>query len=77
MVAPLEPIRAVKCNIDGCYQSFDSEKEMKRHKLDDPTHFYCKKCDVDCKDWVDLIEHKVDLGLSAEPTIDLQETHHT
>jgi uncharacterized C2H2 Zn-finger protein len=60
MVAPLEPIRAVKCNIDGCYQSFDSEKEMKRHKLDDPTHFFCKKCNVDCKDWADLVEHKVD-----------------
>lgn len=60
MVAPLEPIRAVKCTLSGCYKSFDTEKEMKRHKVDDPLHFFCRKCNVDCEDWEALIEHKVD-----------------
>ena len=60
MVVPLEPVKAVQCNIEGCYQCFDTEKEMKRHKVDDPTHFYCKKCNVDCEDWESLIEHKVE-----------------
>lgn len=60
MVVPLQPIKAVPCNIEGCFQSFDDEKAMKRHKRDDPTHFYCKKCDVDCKDWESLVEHKVE-----------------
>jgi hypothetical protein len=60
MVVPLDPIRAIKCNIEGCFQSFGTLQEMKRHKLDDPTHFYCKKCNVDCDSWADLIEHKVD-----------------
>lgn len=32
---------------------------MKRHKKDDPDHFYCKKCNVDCEDWNDLKAHKV------------------
>lgn len=59
MTVPLEPIRAVACTSPGCYNSFNTEKEMKRHKRDEPTHFYCKKCDVDCEDWMALVEHKV------------------
>lgn len=59
MTVPFEPIRAVPCTITGCYHSFNTEKEMKRHKRDEPTHFYCKKCDVDCEDWMALVEHKV------------------
>lgn len=59
MTVQLDPIRAVPCTIPGCSHSFNTEKEMKRHKRDEPTHFYCKKCDVDCEDWMALVEHKV------------------
>lgn len=60
MNVPLEPLRRFPCTYPGCYNSFNTEKEMKYHKANDTTHFYCKKCDVDCKDWEDLTQHKVD-----------------
>lgn len=48
-----------KCTYKHCTKYFETEKLMKRHKRDDPDHFYCKKCDIDCKDWNDLTKHKV------------------
>lgn len=60
MPAELTPLKRFECTYDGCAKSFDTEKEMKRHKLDAPEHDYCKKCGVDCKDWDDLTQHKVD-----------------
>lgn len=49
----------VQCTYEDCGKYFETEKLMKRHKKDDPEHFYCKKCDVDCEDWDDLTRHKV------------------
>ena len=49
----------VKCTYPDCMKYFKTEKEMKGHKLLEPEHNYCKKCNVDCKDWEDLIQHKV------------------
>lgn len=60
MVAGLEPLRAVPCTYPDCARSFDTLKKMKQHKVEDPAHFYCKKCDVDCESWVALTQHKVD-----------------
>lgn len=34
---------------------------MKNHKIETPEHYYCKKCDVDCDDWDELLQHKVDM----------------
>ena len=53
----------VQCTYPDCTKYFETEKEMKRHKLDEPEHNYCKKCDVDCKDWEHLTQHKVEAML--------------
>lgn len=50
-----------KCTYPSCQKFFDCEKTMKRHKLSDPEHNYCKKCDVDCESWEELVQHKVNL----------------
>ncbi|KYG41345.1 hypothetical protein M433DRAFT_8022 [Acidomyces richmondensis BFW] len=55
-VGELPPIECTKAD---CHQRFHTVKDMKRHKVNDPDHFYCKKCNVDCKDWVALTQHKV------------------
>ena len=62
MNVPLDSIRAVPCTIEGCYQSFDSDKQMRYHKRDDPDHFYCYKCNVDIEPqtWAAFVEHKVE-----------------
>lgn len=43
-----------ECTYPNCIRRFATLKEMKYHKVDDPDHYYCKKCDVDCEDWEDL-----------------------
>lgn len=45
-----------ECTIPECIMRFATLKEMKLHKEAAPDHFYCKKCDVDCKDWDDLTQ---------------------
>ncbi|KAK5115847.1 hypothetical protein LTR85_009441 [Meristemomyces frigidus] len=50
-----------KCTYVGCNKHFNTEKEMKTHKLSEPEHNYCKKCDIDCKSWDDLTQHKVSM----------------
>lgn len=49
----------VKCTYSDCSKYFETEKLMKAHKLAEPEHNYCKKCNVDCKDWEHLTLHKV------------------
>lgn len=60
MATRLDPLRDVPCTYPDCAHSFDSIREMKQHKVDCSTHFYCKTCDVDCESWVDFTQHKVD-----------------
>jgi len=43
---------------------FATEAEMKAHKIREPSHSYCKKCDVDCDDWEDLTQHEVEMMTS-------------
>lgn len=50
----------VQCTYPECSKWFATEKEMKRHKKDDPDHYYCKRCNLDCLDWDDLVAHKVE-----------------
>lgn len=45
-----------QCTYPKCIRRFATLKEMKYHKVDDPDHYYCKKCDVDCEDWDALIQ---------------------
>ena len=51
---------SIECTYPDCIMRFHTEKDMKRHKKNDPKHDYCKKCDVDCKDWTELTQHKVE-----------------
>lgn len=53
-------LKPIKCTYKDCQKRFDSEKEMKYHKLAEPNHNYCKKCNADCEDWEDLTQHKVE-----------------
>ncbi|KAI7707457.1 hypothetical protein KC353_g11625 [Hortaea werneckii] len=52
---------SVKCTYPTCEKTFDCQKDMKRHKLYDPDHDYCKRCDVDCDSYDDLTQHKVSM----------------
>ncbi|KAF2122860.1 hypothetical protein BDV96DRAFT_9122 [Lophiotrema nucula] len=58
MSAVLEPLKKVKCTYSDCYASFDTEKEMKRHKKYAEQHNYCVKCDKDFDCFDALCDHK-------------------
>jgi len=51
----------VECTYSDCQKHFATEKLMKAHKLEDPSHNYCKRCDLDFQDWEDFTEHKVNM----------------
>ncbi|KAF1918524.1 hypothetical protein BDU57DRAFT_445196 [Ampelomyces quisqualis] len=59
MPAPLEPLLKVKCTYDDCYDSFDTESAMKRHKKYSDEHDYCHKCDEDFPDFEAFAFHKI------------------
>ena len=62
MNVPLDPIRDFPCTIPGCYKSFDTDRQIRYHKHEEPTHFYCKRCNVDIEPqtWDAYVEHKVE-----------------
>ena len=73
-------LKSIKCTYPACQKRFDSEKEMKYHKRDDPEHDYCKKCNVDCDDWEGYLQHKIDamtpwLDKRTQPTEGVQPMH--
>lgn len=45
-----------ECTYGECIKRFATLKEMKYHKINDPDHYYCKKCDLDCEDWDTLTQ---------------------
>ena len=49
----------IECTFPDCQNRFHTIKEMRRHKDAAPEHDYCKKCDCDCEDWDDLVQHKI------------------
>jgi len=59
MPATLEPLKAIKCSYEDCYQSFDTKEEMIRHKKYSEEHEYCSKCDLDCEDLDAYVLHKI------------------
>lgn len=45
-----------ECTYPKCIMRFATLKEMKLHKKEDPNHYYCKRCDVDCENHDALIQ---------------------
>lgn len=50
----------IKCSYESCYQHFDSHDAMIKHKKKDPEHAYCRKCDIDCSDDMQLMIHQIE-----------------
>lgn len=59
MSVSLEPLRKIKCSYEKCFQSFETESAMKRHKLHAAEHDYCHKCDADFLNWQEFAYHKI------------------
>ncbi|EME86260.1 uncharacterized protein MYCFIDRAFT_82185 [Pseudocercospora fijiensis CIRAD86] len=53
--------KPVPCSYADCQHRFDTVEDMIHHKIREPSHFYCKKCKVDCADWEGLLAHQVDM----------------
>nr|OQO27401.1 hypothetical protein B0A51_05037 [Rachicladosporium sp. CCFEE 5018] len=62
----------IRCTYRSCTFTFATTNDMKAHKLTDPAHHYCKKCDTDCLDWSDLTQHKID---AMAPWLELHKDH--
>ncbi|KAK6438664.1 hypothetical protein LTR95_005124 [Oleoguttula sp. CCFEE 5521] len=62
----------IPCTYPSCTFAFATTSEMKGHKLTDPKHHYCRKCDTDCLDWSDLTQHKID---AMAPWLELPQSH--
>ncbi len=45
------------CSYAECSMGFGKLFELKEHKEEE--HDWCRKCDVDCEDWDDLVQHKI------------------
>lgn len=58
MTTPITPSK-VRCTYFGCVRTFDSVRDMKRHKILEPDHEYCKACDEDFEDEERLLVHKI------------------
>ncbi|KAE8418389.1 hypothetical protein BDV36DRAFT_283016 [Aspergillus pseudocaelatus] len=52
-------VTKVKCTYAGCKLVFNSEKDMKQHKIFDSEHEYCTQCDEDFEDEERLLIHKI------------------
>ncbi|KAH5047925.1 hypothetical protein HBI23_230290 [Parastagonospora nodorum] len=59
MPAELVPLRRIKCTYPDCFESFDTEKQMKNHKKNSDEHEYCTKCDEDFEDFEAFAFHKI------------------
>jgi hypothetical protein len=59
MPAVLEPLRPFKCTYKDCFESFDTEKDMQRHKKRSTEHDYCSKCNLDFEDPEEYAFHKI------------------
>lgn len=49
----------IKCSYDDCHKHFKSYESMIEHKIKEPTHEYCKRCDVDCEDDIAYLIHQM------------------
>ncbi|RMZ88744.1 hypothetical protein DV736_g4025, partial [Chaetothyriales sp. CBS 134916] len=62
----MESPELVKCTYDNCNFYFATEKEMIRHKKNDPDHFYCHKCNEDFENDTEYMIHQI---LSVKHTV--------
>ena len=58
MGVELGPARTVECSYADCGETFDSVREMQRHKRTTAEHDYCARCDLDLGSWDELVAHK-------------------
>ena len=49
----------IKCTYEDCFKRFTSDQAMRKHKIKDTDHFYCKRCDVDCEDDMSYLIHQI------------------
>ena len=57
---------AINCTYDDCPKTFKTGDAMVKHKVKDPVHSYCKKCDVDCKDDLEYLIHQIESSNHGE-----------
>lgn len=55
----LEPLEEFKCTFENCDKVFKNAKDLRRHKIDDLDHDYCKKCDLDFASDLKHIIHRI------------------
>lgn len=60
----------VRCTYSDCPEVFASVREMKAHKIRDPEHDYCRRCDLDFEDEERLLLHKLKMN-----TIEQRDDH--
>lgn len=53
------PSSKVPCTFKNCEEVFDSEQQMRRHKMQDQAHYYCVRCNVDCDTPAALFIHNI------------------
>ena len=49
----------IKCTYEGCFKRFKDNEAMIKHKIKEPAHDYCKRCDQDCNDDLDFLIHQI------------------
>ncbi|KPI38527.1 uncharacterized protein AB675_4291 [Cyphellophora attinorum] len=48
-----------KCTFENCDKVFENAKDLRRHKVNDINHHYCKKCDLDFASDTQHIIHRI------------------
>ena len=56
----------IKCSYEDCYRTFKSQELMIQHKIKEPAHEYCKRCDVDCEDDMEYLIHQMNNSKHSE-----------
>ncbi|KAF2102392.1 hypothetical protein NA57DRAFT_71391 [Rhizodiscina lignyota] len=54
----VKPRGKFPCTFKGCYASFETEGELKRHKRNNDEHDYCEIHNKDFESWDELVLHK-------------------
>ena len=49
----------IKCSYEDCFRHFPSQEAMRKHKIKEPSHEYCKRCDIDCEDNMEYLIHQI------------------
>ncbi|OJD28196.1 hypothetical protein ACJ73_00407 [Blastomyces percursus] len=57
---PTEITPRIVCTFENCNRAFDTEKELRKHKIEFSDHEYCARCDLDFEDERELFAHKLE-----------------